>query len=364
MDYKRIAVLGGGNGGHAMAADLTVRGFKVSFFELPRFYENVKTVMDTKRIKITGVLQDTIELFDATNDIQRALKDCKYIFIAVPAFGHRVYAELLAPYLTEEHLVVLWPGTFGALEFRKVLTECNNTKPVTIADCDTLPYIARLESPGVVNIGNIENSTELGVLPASKTSEVQEKMHGVFNVSFLKNVLECGFASANPVMHTGAFVLNIGRIEYQARRAFYFYEEGYTPSTAKVCEQVDEERRKLAASYGYTLPDIATVLYECGDGPKGTLLECIKGSYSLTHVCGPNTTDSRYLKEDVPYGLVPWIELAGVVQTPTPTMEALVHIVNVIFNTDYYKYGRNLVSLGLGNMSREQILDFVETGIK
>jgi opine dehydrogenase len=52
MVDQPIAVLGGGNGGHAMAADLTLRGFKVKFYEMPKFEENVRKVLATKRIRV------------------------------------------------------------------------------------------------------------------------------------------------------------------------------------------------------------------------------------------------------------------------------------------------------------------------
>jgi len=37
MGKNLVAVLGGGNGGHAVAATLALTGFKVNLFELPRF---------------------------------------------------------------------------------------------------------------------------------------------------------------------------------------------------------------------------------------------------------------------------------------------------------------------------------------
>ena len=36
MEKDLVAVLGGGNGGHAVAAELSLAGYKVNFFELPQ----------------------------------------------------------------------------------------------------------------------------------------------------------------------------------------------------------------------------------------------------------------------------------------------------------------------------------------
>jgi len=43
---KAIAVLGGGNGGRCMAADLTLRGFRVNLYEHPDFQNNFKDVLE------------------------------------------------------------------------------------------------------------------------------------------------------------------------------------------------------------------------------------------------------------------------------------------------------------------------------
>ncbi len=46
MAIKKIAVLGAGNGGQAAAADLTLRGFKISLFEMPQFEQNLKPILE------------------------------------------------------------------------------------------------------------------------------------------------------------------------------------------------------------------------------------------------------------------------------------------------------------------------------
>ena len=47
-----IAVLGGGNGAHLMAASLTLKGHNVNMFEMPRFKEQIAELLDTREIKI------------------------------------------------------------------------------------------------------------------------------------------------------------------------------------------------------------------------------------------------------------------------------------------------------------------------
>ena len=54
MGKGKIAVLGGGNGAHGMAADLTLCGFEVALAELPKFAGRIKKLLRTKAIRPDG----------------------------------------------------------------------------------------------------------------------------------------------------------------------------------------------------------------------------------------------------------------------------------------------------------------------
>ena len=42
---EKVTVIGGGNGGFATAADLTIRGHQVTLFELPQFSSGLSEVI-------------------------------------------------------------------------------------------------------------------------------------------------------------------------------------------------------------------------------------------------------------------------------------------------------------------------------
>ncbi|MDI7261472.1 MAG: 2-dehydropantoate 2-reductase N-terminal domain-containing protein, partial [Thermodesulfobacteriota bacterium] len=118
MEKDLVAVLGGGNGGHAVAANLSLNGYKVNFFELPQFGESFERVLRTKEIRIEGVSIDgTAKLNLATIDIQQAIKDAEVLFVVTPAFGHKAMAEACAPFVQDGQIIVLMPGSGGSLEF-------------------------------------------------------------------------------------------------------------------------------------------------------------------------------------------------------------------------------------------------------
>ncbi len=124
MERDLVAVLGGGNGGHAVAANLSLAGFKVNFFELPQFADSLERVLRTREIRIEGVSIDGVTKVNlATTDMEQAIKDAEVIFVITPAFGHKTMAEVCAPFVQDGQIILLMPGSGGTLEFVKIFKE-------------------------------------------------------------------------------------------------------------------------------------------------------------------------------------------------------------------------------------------------
>lgn len=167
----------------------------------------------------------------------------------------------------------------------------------------------------------------------------------------------------NPVVHPAGVLMNAGRVEY-SRGDFYFYEEGVTPSVAKVIMQVDEERRAIGKALGYELPRVDDAFHQAGFGPKGDLWATINGSRMLTQLKAPGSLESRWLTEDIPYGITVWSALGASVRVPTPTMHALVDLGSIVMGFDAWSAGRDLSDLGIANLEGEALKRFLQTGAR
>ena len=62
------------------------------------------------------------------------------------------------------------------------------------------------------------------------------------------------------------------------------------------------------------------------------------------------------------YGLVPMSYIADVVGVETPTIKAIIHLLNFVNEANYLEGGTTLEKLGLAGMSTEEMLKFVNTG--
>lgn len=355
-------ILGGGNTAFATAANLTLKGFKITLYEIPGFEHALTPIQDTRTIHLQGTEETgAAQIHRITTDIEVALDASNLILVIVPAYAHKPFALACAPYLTPDHTIVLMPGTLGTLEWATLLKEHGKHMP-TLAEVDTAPYVCRKTAPDTATIWGTVTGLGLGVLPTDQTERVQNALEPLFpGMQTYPTVMACGLSAMNPVVHPAGVLMNAGRVEY-AHGEFYFYEEGVSPSVAKVIMAVDTERRAIAKALGYTLPPANEAFHKAGFGPKGDLWATINGSRMLTQLKAPGSLESRWLTEDIPYGLSAWHDIGQQYGVPAPLMQSLVNLGSQVMGFDGWTHGRSLPELGIEGLSKEQLQTFLTTG--
>jgi opine dehydrogenase len=339
---RDLTILGGGNTAFAAAANLSLRGFRVTLCEHPSFSWTLDPLRDSRTIELEGVAgQGKAEIHRLTTDFSEGLQNDLLLMI-VPAYAHKPFAEACRPHLREGHILVLLPGTLGTLEVASILDlDQTGHSKITLAETDTAPYVCRKVAPDAAHIWGVVASLGVGVLPSSESSRVAELLSDVFTVdglgpaavdasatsrtavSLYSNVLECGLSAMNPVVHPPGVLMNAGRVEY-SKGDFFFYEEGVTPAVCQVINTLDGERRAIGRALGLDLTPVDRAFHEAGFGPKGDLWSTINGSRMLTQLRAPGAMDTRWLTEDVPYGIAAWGSLADQLSVSASLMHSLV----------------------------------------
>ena len=168
-----------------------------------------------KEINLDGVLETgPAPISKVTLDPKEASEFSNTVLLIVPAYAHRPFAEFCGPYLTENHTVVIMPGTLGAMEFSTLVAEFG-VSGITVGEVDTAPYVCRKTSKAGAVIWGEVTRLGLGVLPASKTADVADEVRALFpGIVPYKDVMECGLSSMNPVVHPAGVLMNAGRVEY------------------------------------------------------------------------------------------------------------------------------------------------------
>ncbi len=362
MSSMKVAVMGGGNASHTIAADLTLKGLTVNMFEMEKFAHAMRTVFETREIEMSGVAgTGKARLNLVTSDIREAIEGVEIIFIPLPGFAVTPYAQILAPHLEEDQIVLIIPGTLGALEFRWMLWSSGCRKKVIVGETGGMPFAARVIAPGQVKTFHVRAIVALATIPGNKGKLVYDKVKGLYPFALRKTVIEPAFGHLTPLLHPLGSLLNAGRIE-RSHGEFYIYEEGMTPSVVKVIEEMDRERLEIGEKLGIQLPTGVEMMVESKYGPQGTLWESINGSAGLTPVKGPTSLESRYITEDIPYSLVAWASIGQLVGVSTPIMDAVINIGGAIMGMNCWDEGRNLAKMGLEGLTLDQTLTYLENG--
>jgi opine dehydrogenase len=305
MSPIRFAVIGAGNGGHAFTAHLALLGHPVQLWDVDP--ARVAALQARGSITASGELTGTARPRLVTADIAQAVAGAEVILVVVPAVYHAGVAELLAPHLATDQVVVLNPGaTGGALEVRHILG--GHGKPVTIAETNTLLYACRSSEPGAVHISGIKEQLTVGALPSSDLPRVLGLLNSALpQFRGVADVLHTSLDNINAMMHPLPTLLNAARCDTGA--PFDYYTDGVSPSIADLVERLDRERMAVARAYGIDLVAISDWYARSYPVTGVTLYERVHANPAYQGIRGPQTLDTRYLFEDVPTGLVPALDL-------------------------------------------------------
>lgn len=361
QDLPRVAVLGAGHGGQAMAGHLGLMGCEVTLYN--RSQDRIGPIEIAGGIELTGQVEGVGKLALVTTDIELAIKGAQLIMVVVPANGHAPLAEAVAPYLADGQIVVLHPGrTGGALEFFNTIRSKGCVADVIVSEASTLIYACRMLNPAKVHIFGIKNIIPVAAIPSYRTPEVINKLNSVYP-QFVPgdNVLKTSLDNIGAIFHPALTILNAGRIE-STHGEFEFYMDGATPAVARVLETLDKERVAVAAALGIRAMSAREWLYVAYDAPGRTLFEAMQANIGYKGITAPPTTLMRYITEDIPMSLVPIASIGDHLGVPTPMIDSMIHLASVIHETDYWGEGRTVDTMGLSELSVKQIRQLVLEG--
>lgn len=335
MAPNRVTVLGGGNTAFSIAANLALAGHEILIWEHPDFAHTLDPIRASMTIQLDGAARTGAAPIAAlTTDPAEALAWSESLVCSVPAYAHQPFLEQLLPHLKPGHILALLPGNLGALAMAQRLREAG-IGGVIVAESDTAPYVCRKSAPDRAVIWGTVTGLGIGVEPSSQTDEAMPVLSTLFpGAVAYSGALEAGLSALNPVVHPPGVLMNAGRVE-RSRGEFWFYDEGVTPSVVKVIEALDAERLALGAALGMQLTPVAEAFHLAGFGPQGDLWSVINGSKMLTALRAPGQIDTRWLTEDIPFGIATWALIGDRVGVETPVMDALVTLASATLGRDF-----------------------------
>ena len=366
-----IAVLGTGNGAHALVADLALAGHAVHWGCIYNpSNENWAHVMSTRKLKWDYQGDDqfpggTIEIKDMYNNIVEPAQQADILFISTTADRHDLYLNtLLSANVLANKTIVFTPGHFAALRLMKLAYDGGIKQNFSIAETSCHFYAARIQTPGHIRVKAIKQTLFCGVFPAADTGKVLHQLRQLHRqLEPVENVLAASIRDHCIIMHPTTTVFNAshsGQTSGQVPASFYHISE----QTGRMVDNLDEEKQHLQQQLGLerkSLPSVLEQYYNLPDPGSASSYITIR-KVPCYEKQTMSRLESRYVSEDVPFGLVVLALLARQYNVASKYMTLVITSAEGMNGREYMQTGYNLNKLGIDHMSISELNYFLQTG--
>ena len=355
----KIAVLGGGHGCYAAAADLSESGHDVRLWR--RDAAALKAVIDSGAIVLkdaAGAREVPIAL--ATADIALALRGAQLIVIPSPAVAQADIARAMAPHLIDGQVVFLAPGTFGSYVMAQIVRDAGNRATLAWAETGTLPYLARKHGEREVNVTVRAVRLPTGVYPACREAQAIEVIRTAYpSVHGCGDALSGALMNAGPIIHPPLMVMNAAPLQHFDR--WDIHNEGTQPAVRAVTDSLDQERIAVREALGHGAPHYPLAdhylndRWMYGDAHK----KLVKSGDWREHI---DLHTHRYITEDTELGLAFLASVARWSGFDAPVAHGLLAIVGAFLGRDLRHGPRSLEALGLVSLDRDALRQRLHEG--
>ncbi len=345
----KIAVLGAGNAGCAISADLTLKGHEVTLIKTSHSLhdDNYEYLVNHNGEMILDEFGNhkTAYIDRVTRNIDE-IKGKEIVIIYIQTNYHEELLQRIAPYIEDDQLLLINPGYLSTAYVLKYIN-----KRIIVAEAESSFIDGRIIYPGYFRVGFRNVRNPIGIYPKSRSEEAMKRLDLLReNCVYLGSVVEAALHNPNMIVHTVGSILSIPRIE-KAKEEFCLYHEAYTrdnPITWRIVEALDEEKKNVLEKLGFErLSYVNACKYRNSlDDSIDAREVFLEYAEMETRAKGPTKVDSRYITEDVPQGLVLLETLGKTLNVNTPICTALIEIASAALDKNYRREGRSIYSLG------------------
>lgn len=352
----KIAMLGAGNAGCAVAADLTLNGHEVTLIKTSHSMhdDNFKFLQENEGKMTLNEFGDikSANIHKVSRDVAD-IKDAEVVIIYIQTNFHEQLIERIAPHIQDGQILLINPGY---LSTAYVLKHCVD-KDIIIAEAESSFIDGRIMEPGYFRVGFRNVRNPIGIYPSAKKEVAIAKLDQLGErFVYLDSVVEAALHNPNLIVHTVGSVMSIPRIE-KSKGDFCMYHEAYTrdnPATWRILEALDAEKMMVLEKLGFSrLSYVEACKYRNSLDDNMDAKEVFLNYAEMdTRAKGPTKVDSRYISEDVPQGLVMLEAIAKSLNVPTPIATALIDIAGVALGRNLRTEGRTPERLGIENIEK------------
>jgi opine dehydrogenase len=354
----RVGILGVGGVALGTAAWLRERGVDVALWSPSG--RSAPSVGKVSTLKATGAIERAFTaVFAAT--AADAIDGADVILVALPCYAHAMAFEAMAPHVRNEQIVALSShASFGALALSRLLASRNIEAPI-LAWSTTLTA-GRRQDDGSVRVSTVRDLVDVAAVPKASGPAELERLSTIFGDRFRvrDGLMAVALSNLNPQNHLAIALGNFTRMELgEAWRQ----SAHVTPGLGRLIEALDDERLAIARAFDVQVRTVREHLgssYHLEEAPAGEMFAALaaRGGGAM----GPASIDTRYVTEDVPFGLAPMVWLGRLVGRRAPLHEAGLRLFSAIYGRDFEAENDLLDLAGVRGLDRAALEALCETG--
>jgi opine dehydrogenase len=345
----QIAILGGGHGAYAAAADLAEAGHAV------RLWRRDAAALAELQAHGGIVLKDArgaraVPIAAACTHIGDALRGAELVVVPAPATAHADIARAMAPHLADGQVVFLPPGTFGSVLMAEAVRAGGSLAAVAWAETGTLPYLARKHGAREVSVSARAVRLPTGVYPEREAPRALQVIRAAYaSVHACGDALSGALMNAGPVIHPPLVAMNAAPLQHFER--WDIHAEGTQPAVRAVTDALDRERIAVREALGYPAPHYPLADHYAGDrwmyGDAHRQL--VKSGDWREHV---DLHAHRYVREDTELGLAFLASAARWAGVDAPVAHGLLALAGAWLGRDLRRGARSFEALGIASLDR------------
>lgn len=285
------------------------------------------------------------------------------LMIVVPGYGHKAVMDALAPHVRAGQPVIINShSSLGALYLSDLLARRGIEAPI-VAWGTTI--VGGRQQPDLkhVHVSTVRRSVDICTVPEHLSDTGLAICQRLFGDSFAvrDGLLAISLSNLNPQNHMGIALGNMTRME---RGETWSQGQNVTPNIGRLLEALDRERLAIAEVLELPVRTIFEHFHWSFHVPTASISEMNQQMHAMGNGgTGPATADSRYVTEDVPFGLMVTARLGQMAGRPATLHQAGVDIFSAMYGRDFARENTLLDAIGLDNMTLDELQEAARRGV-
>ncbi|MFC6490330.1 NAD/NADP octopine/nopaline dehydrogenase family protein, partial [Nitratireductor sp. GCM10026969] len=322
--------------------------------------ERTRRLAAGEPLTATGAVEGTFHPGIA-DSAEALVREADVLLVAVPGYGHKAVFDAIAPHIRPGQAVVISShASFGALYLSRLLADRKVMAPIIA--WGTTATTGRQPSYVEASVNTVRSKIDMCTLPETRSAEGLALCRRLFGDRFVERegLLAISLSNLNPQNHMGIALCNMTRMEHGET-----WSQGFnvTPNVGRLLEALDRERLAIAEALGLSVRTIFEHFHLSFHVPQDTVSNMNQEMHRQGRGgTGPATADSRYVTEDVPYGLFVTVKLGEMTGREARLHRAGVEIFSALYGRDFAGENSLVPALDLDRMTLDDLKALTRSG--